>query len=113
MAGISAWDPRLSGALKAKGQTAEDDIKLKKACQEMEGVFLNMLLKSMRATVPKDSLDGENSHIDTIQSMMDMELTRNMAAAGGTGFADMMYRNLKNQAAQKQSAETAGVKPKR
>ncbi len=91
---MPAWDSRLAGALKTNGDKKEDDVKLKKACQEMEAVFLNMLLKSMRATVPKSELDGNTSQTETMQSMMDMEMTRNMAAAGGTGIADMMYRNL-------------------
>ena len=81
--GLSAWDPRLGTTLKSHGTTAEDDAKLKKTCQEMEGVFLNMLLKSMRETVPKDSLGGESMHNDTLQSMMDMEMTRNMAQRAG------------------------------
>ena len=91
---MPAWDNRLSGALKPNGQAKEDDAKLKKACQEMEAVFLNMLLKTMRDTVPKSEIGGNTSQTDTMQSMMDMELTRNMASAGGTGIADMMYRNL-------------------
>jgi len=91
---MPAWDSRMSGALKSNGKAADDDAKLKKACQEMEGVFLNMLLKSMRATVPKSKLGGDSMQSDTMQSMFDMEMTRNMAAAGGTGIADMMYRTL-------------------
>jgi len=91
---MPAWDPRLSSALKSNGKTSGDDAKLKKACQEMEAVFLNMLLKTMRDTVPKSEIGGNTSQTNTMQSMMDMEMTRNMAAAGGTGIADMMYRNL-------------------
>lgn len=91
---MPAWDSRLAGALKQNGQAAEDDAKLKKACQEMEAVFLNMLLKTMRDTVPKSEIGGNTSQTNTMQSMMDMEMTRNMAAAGGTGIAAMMYRNL-------------------
>ena len=91
---MPAWDSRMSGALKTNGNVSEDDKKLKKACQEMEAVFLNMLLKSMRATVPKNESNGSGMQADTMQSMFDMEMTRNMAAAGGTGLADMMYRNL-------------------
>ena len=91
-----AWDPRLTGSRKATGDKAADDAKLKKACQEMESVFLNMLLKSMRDTVPKTEIGGNNKQTDIIQSMLDTELTRNMAAAGGTGLAAMMYRNLSN-----------------
>lgn len=94
---MPAWDSRLTGALKPNGKTAEDDAKLRKACQEMEGVFLNMLLKSMRSTIPKTELGGSTLQQDTMQSMFDMEMTRNMAAGGGTGLADMMYRNLTRQ----------------
>ena len=82
---LPAWDPRLTGSLKSNGNKAEDDAKLKKACQEMESVFLNMLLKTMRDTVPKSELGGNTQRTETMQSMMDMEMTRNLAAAGGTG----------------------------
>ena len=93
---LPAWDPRLAGALKTNGSKKDDDAKLKKACQEMEAVFLNLLLKSMRATVPKSEIGGNGNQTETMQSMLDMEMTRNMAAAGGTGIAGMMYRNLTN-----------------
>ena len=93
---LPAWDPRLTSSMKSTGNKAEDDAKLKKACQEMESVFLNMLLKTMRDTVPKSELGGNNQRTETMQSMLDMEMTRNMAAAGGTGIAAMMYKNLKN-----------------
>lgn len=91
---MPAWDPRLAGALKTGGKAAEDDARLKKACQEMESVFLNMLLKSMRSTIAKTELGGSTLQQDTMQSMFDMEMTRNMAVAGGAGIADMMYRSL-------------------
>lgn len=104
---MPAWDSRMSGALKTNGNVSEDDKKLKKACQEMEAVFLNMLLKSMRATVPKSESNGSGMQSDTMQSMFDMEMTRNMAAAGGTGLADMMYRNLTRVAAATPPATSA------
>ena len=104
---MPAWDSRMSGALKTNGNVSEDDKKLKKACQEMEAVFLNMLLKSMRATVPKSEGNGSGMQADTMQSMFDMEMTRNMAAAGGTGLADMMYRNLTRVAAANPPASPA------
>lgn len=103
---LPAWDPRLTGSLKSTGNKADDDAKLKKACQEMESVFLNMLLKTMRDTVPKSELGGNSQRTETMQSMMDMEMTRNLAAAGGTGIAEMMYRNLKNPGVAHPSAVT-------
>ena len=66
---LPAWDPRLTGSLKSNGNKAEDDAKLKKACQEMESVFLNMLLKTMRDTLPKSELGGNTQRTETMQSM--------------------------------------------
>ena len=106
---MPAWDSRMSGALKTNGNVSEDDKKLKKACQEMESVFLNMLLKTMRDTVPKSELGGNTQRTETMQSMMDMEMTRNLAAAGGTGIAAMMYRNLKNPGVVHPAATTQGA----
>lgn len=70
------------------------DAKLKEACREMEAVFLNILLARMRATVPKSGLIGDTSKEDMVRSLLDSELTRDMAKAGGTGLADMLYRQL-------------------
>ena len=102
-AGLSAWDPRLAESLKTKstGPTSaikdpKELAKLKRACQEMEGVFMNMLLKSMRNTVPKNKDTGGGFQIETMQSFFDMEMTRNLATStgGGMGLADMIYKNL-------------------
>lgn len=75
-------------------QSPKQDPKLKAACQEMEAVFLNLLLSQMRAAVPKSHLFGNSSSTDTMQSLLDTEMTKNMASAGGIGLADMLYRQL-------------------
>lgn len=79
--------------------TAAEDAKLKAACQEMEAVFLNMMLTRMRETVPKGNLLGNSREEQTLTSMLDTELTKNMAKAGGMGLADMLYRQLSKTAA--------------
>lgn len=81
----------LAGAVPAKGR---EEAKLKAACQEMEAVFLNMMLTRMRASVPKTKLMGDTAGEETMQSLLDTELTKNMAQAGGMGLADMLYRQL-------------------
>lgn len=78
----------------AAGKDAKEDAKLKAACTEMEAVFLNLLLTQMRRTVPKNSLSGESSQQEMMRSMLDSEMTKDMAKAGGTGLADMLYRQL-------------------
>ncbi|QDR82093.1 rod-binding protein [Sporomusa termitida] len=81
----------LAGAAPAKGS---EDAKLKAACQELEAVFLNMMLARMRASVPKTKLMGDTSGEEIMQSLLDTELTKNMAQAGGMGLAAMLYRQL-------------------
>jgi flagellar protein FlgJ len=78
----------------AGSKDAKADAKLKDTCQQMEAVFLNMLLTCMRTTVPKDSLLGDSSAEETMQSMADNETSKNMAKAGGMGLADLLYRQL-------------------
>ncbi|MGI6092364.1 MAG: flagellar biosynthesis protein FlgJ [Veillonellaceae bacterium] len=73
---------------------AGDDARLKSVCREMEAVFLNLMLSRMRATVPKSDLLPDRSKEEIMQSMLDSELTKNMAHAGGAGLADMLYRQL-------------------
>jgi flagellar protein FlgJ len=81
-----------AGSATTPKQSPEDK-KLKAACRDMEAVFLNMLLSRMRATVPKSTLTNSNQQ-EIIQSMLDSEMTQNMARAGGSGLADMLYRQL-------------------
>ena len=73
-------------------------------------MFLNMLLTTMRASVPKTGLTGEDSQGEEImQSMLDQELSKNMSQAGGIGLADMMYRQLSmtNSASVKASSQSS------
>ena len=102
----AAFAAQLEKAAKAAGQTvpataddaaakAAEDAKLKAACKEMEAVFLNLMLTRMRATVPKGNLLGNSSEEQMLTSLLDTELTKNMAQAGGMGLADMLYRQLK------------------
>jgi len=107
---IPAWDARVGENLKAaaKGEN-QDKVKLKKACQEMESVFLNMMLKAMRDTVQKSPFSGHSSQEETMQSMFDMEMTKNLANAGGTGLADMMYRTLSDTGVKHPNAYTQPV----
>lgn len=79
---------------KATAGMGNDDAKLKSVCRDMESVFLNLMLSRMRATIPKSELT-DRSQEEVMQSMLDSELTKNMAQAGGMGLADMLYRQLK------------------
>ena len=76
---------------------AKRDKDLRKACEGFEAMFLNMMYRQMRATVPKNTLFGESNALRIFQDMRDEELMKNVAAGGGIGIADMMYKQLQPQ----------------
>jgi len=94
--GESNFANRLNQAVSGTS-TAASDKKLKTVCKDMESVFLNMMLTTMRTTVPKDSLLGDSNEDDIMKSMLDSETSKNMAQAGGIGLADLLYRQLSSQ----------------
>ncbi len=79
---------------------------LKAAAQQFESMFLQMVLKSMRDTVPQDGLlNSDSSRFYT--SLLDQQMAQNMASSGkGIGFARLIEQQLgKNLAASQASAE--------
>lgn len=89
-------------AFKAKLETAmseQDKSRLKEVCQDFEAVFLNMMLQTMRTTVPKSDLFGQSRGKEIFESLLDQETTKNMAKAGGVGLAAMLYKQLSNDIA--------------
>ena len=69
--------------------------KLREACEGFEAMFLSMMYKQMRATVPETDLFGKKSNaIKIFEDMRDTELMTAASKAGGIGIADMMYKQL-------------------
>lgn len=83
----------LEEAAKA-AKAAKEDEKLKIVCKDFEAMFLNIMYTKMRETVPDNTLYGTSNGEKIMQSMLDTELTKNMAEAGGVGLAAMMYKQL-------------------
>lgn len=65
----------------------------REAAKHFEGLFVSMMLKSMRDTIPQDSLFGSNS-MDSYQNMFDQQIALELSAKGGIGLADIIERQL-------------------
>ena len=100
-----ALNPQEAEALKAAKAAEKRDKDLKKACEGFEAMFLNMMYRQMRATVPEDTLFGESNALKIFQDMRDDERMKNVAAGGGIGIADMMYKQLKPQVESRNAAQ--------
>ena len=73
-----------------------DEGSLKEVCQQFEALFLQMLYKEMKATVPKSGLFSEADGIsgDIMNSMLDEALMNEASKSKGIGIADVMYKQL-------------------
>ena len=65
---------------------------LKPVTQQFEAVFLNMMLKTMRASVPESGLYNSDA-MKTMGQMRDMQLAQAMSSRG-IGIADMLQQQL-------------------
>jgi len=62
--------------------------------EELEGVFLNTLVKEMFAGIKTDGAFGGGFGEETWRSIQSEELANAMAKAGGLGIADQMMGDL-------------------
>jgi flagellar protein FlgJ len=83
---------------------------LNDAAKQFEVLFMNMLLKSMRETVPQEGLfDSEQTRFYT--AMLDQQLSEKLSARG-IGLAEIMVRQLQRAApAAADGAGLNGVEP--
>ena len=86
-----ALDPKGVDALRLTARQNSPEA-LKTVAKQFEGLFMNMIMKSMRDATPKDgALDSEQGKMFT--SMLDQQLSQNLAKRG-VGLADMLIRQL-------------------
>ncbi|HWV18510.1 MAG TPA: flagellar assembly peptidoglycan hydrolase FlgJ [Rhodocyclaceae bacterium] len=77
-----------------RAQVKRDDPEaLRAAAKQFEGLFLQMVLKSMRDSVPREGLfDNDQSRM--YESLLDQQLALVMSSKGTTGLAAMIERQL-------------------
>ncbi len=71
--------------------TAED---IREVAQQFESVFVEMMLKQMRAATPGESMFGGNAE-DTYRSLFDRQMALQVARGEGIGLAPMIEREMR------------------
>ncbi|NLD38852.1 MAG: peptidoglycan DD-metalloendopeptidase family protein [Desulfatiglans sp.] len=74
----------------------QKDAKLKKACIDFEALFTYEMLKSMRKSIEKCDLFHGGQAEEIYESMLDQELSQNMAGKGSNSISETLYNQLKN-----------------
>ena len=103
-----ALDPRGLEKLRSQAGAAPEKA-VRDAARQFETLFVNQLLKSMRDATPQDGImDSEQTRMYT--GMLDQQLAQAMSARG-IGLADVMVKQLSNNAKGSGSAaaQAAGV----
>jgi Rod binding domain-containing protein len=82
---------------------------LREAAVEFESLLMNMMVKSMRSSVPESDLFGDQSHVRMYEEMRDTELSKVMAHQGGLGLAEMIVQQFAGREGEGVNAlQTAG-----
>lgn len=80
-----------------KAISEKDEKKLRKACNDLEAVFVNMMFKQMRSTVEKSGLMEEGFAEDTYQDMLFDNYAQEATKGKGLGLSDILYKQLSKQ----------------
>lgn len=79
-----------------KAKSTGDTEALRDATDQLEAVFINMMLKSMRSGIPEsDGLFKKSESEKMFQEMLDSEYAKEMSSSGGIGISDMLFDQLK------------------
>jgi flagellar protein FlgJ len=82
-------------AVLKSAQASGDTEKLREVADQLEAVFLNMLMKTMRDSIPETEGVFKKSEAEKMfQSMLDEEYSNSLAEAGGIGIGDMIFDQM-------------------
>jgi Rod binding domain-containing protein len=85
------------GELRAKAQQNQDKA-LKETAQQFEGMFIQMMMKSMRdATETMKDEENESSARATFEDMFDREVSVQMSKRNALGVSDFLERAVKQR----------------
>ena len=91
--------------LGAEGSKLPEAEKVEKLSREFESLFLEVVLKSMRSTIPKSELvDGGNAE-DIYRNMLDSEYAKAMAENNHTGISQSIKAELMNKLTNRQDGQ--------
>jgi len=84
---------KLAGGVK-NDSAGQPDAAMEKTKQEFEALFIGMMLKSMRATVGKDTLTGGGHGEEAYRSLLDQEYAQEAARGGVLGIGRALEEQL-------------------
>lgn len=81
------------------GAEQNDPAVLREVASQFEALFIEQLLKNMRAGELAEGLFGDSDQHEMYQELMDQQLALHMSSGPGIGLADMLVQQLGGEAA--------------
>lgn len=93
---LNIYDKSISFEKKAEiAKEKENKEAIKEVCQEFESVFLNMLFKEMKKTVPDGGLIPKSTATEIFEEMYIEEVSKEVSKRGdGLGIGKMLYEQF-------------------
>jgi len=76
---------------------ATSDSRLKRACADFEAIFLNLLVQTMRRSIPEGGVFGKTHQSDIYDSLFLQEMSTQLARQRGFGIGDALYRQVRRR----------------
>ncbi len=67
---------------------------LRKAANEMESVFIKMILSEMRKTIPKSDIFNKSFSEEVYRDMLDDEYAKRLSESSALGISDIIYNEF-------------------
>ncbi|MBI2354720.1 MAG: rod-binding protein [Deltaproteobacteria bacterium] len=90
----------------AAGLGEKQRLQARKVSQDFEGLFVGMMMKSMRSTVPQDKMTGGGHGEEVYRSLLDQEYSTAAVKRGGLGLAQQIEKEIVRQETRNSGRQT-------
>ncbi|OGL67327.1 MAG: hypothetical protein A3J27_15200 [Candidatus Tectomicrobia bacterium RIFCSPLOWO2_12_FULL_69_37] len=88
-----------------------DEASLRQASQDFEAIFVNLLLKEMRKSLPKDGLFKQSMAREWFEGMLDEAVAKEVSKGPGLGLAAPLLEQMQQAAAKAGKPAAPGALP--
>ena len=85
-------DPKIGVSQLQNTQNGQEQ--LKQTCQQYEAYFQQMMIQSMRQTVPEGGLIERSNGQKWFEEAFDAEVAQSISTGQGTGLAETLYKQM-------------------
>ncbi len=104
---IESIKPKFDKILESKDKEA-----LKDVARDFEEIFVGMVLKTMRRSVPKSDFTKSSHELEIYEGMLDEAYAKDLAKTGSFGIADMIVKSFEPYLEKEKEAENSSFDSK-